>query len=147
LSDADKLDIAGPCFKGFAELPADDTRGSVLLFWKNDLLIAKSVTTQNHSITVTFDDLVSNLSWTLTMVYGPSDEERKLQFLSELSSIHGVVQGPWMVIGDFNLILHDQDKNKPRVNRTWMRHFKAALDANFLPEIKLVGRRYRWSNE
>jgi hypothetical protein len=52
-----------------------------------------------------------------------------------------------MVIGDFNLILHDSDKNKPRVNRSWMRKFKSAVDASFLRDIKLVGRRFTWSNE
>jgi hypothetical protein len=52
-----------------------------------------------------------------------------------------------MLIGDFNLILCDQDKNKRRVNRAWMRRFKHAVDSSFLREIKLVGRRYTWSNE
>jgi hypothetical protein len=70
-----------------------------------------------------------------------------MAFLNELVAIHAQISGAWVVIGDFNLILHDADKNKPRVNRSWMRKFKAALDASYLKEIRLVGRRFTWSNE
>jgi hypothetical protein len=52
-----------------------------------------------------------------------------------------------MITGDFNLILHDHEENKPRVNITWMTRFKLALDLSFLREIKLIGRRFTWSNE
>jgi hypothetical protein len=77
------------------------------------------------------------------VLYGPSDDVRKLSFLNEIVVVvaHAQITGPWLVIGDFNLILNDGDKNKPRVNRSWMRRFKAALDSSYLREIKLVGRR------
>jgi hypothetical protein len=99
------------------------------------------------SITAKFTDRSSNISWNLTSVYGLADDSRKLSFLNKMVDIHANISGPWMVIGDFNLILHDQDKNKSRVNRSWMRHFKHAVDSSFLKEIKLIGRQYTWSNE
>ena len=99
------------------------------------------------SVTTTFHEHNNTDTWTLSIVYDPTDDERKQAFVDEIISINNVTTGPWAICGDFNLILHDQDKNKPRVNRRWMNRFKAALDHNALKEIKLVGRRFTWSNE
>jgi exonuclease III len=147
LSDEDKADIVGQTLTGCVHLPADDTRGGVLLFWNEDTYLVSNINIASFSITAKFTDRSSNVSWHLTTVYGPADDDRKLAFLNELVLIHSQISGAWMVIGDFNLILSDQDKNKRRVNRAWMRRFKNAVDSSFLREIKLVGRRYTWSNE
>ncbi|KAK1660876.1 hypothetical protein QYE76_049035 [Lolium multiflorum] len=147
MTDADRYDIAGTSLAGCAQLSAEGTRGGVLLFWDKEIYTVTNVTTASFSITAKFTERASNVSWHLTTVYGPADDERKLSFLNELVQIHGRISGPWMVIGDFNLILHDQDKNKSRVNRSWMRRFKHAVDSSFLREIKLIGRKYTWSNE
>lgn len=111
------------------------------------MFLATNISVASFSITVTLCDHASSQPWTLTTVYGPSDDECKRAFLDEPISIHSQITGPWLVIDDFNLILHDQDKNKPRVNRRWMRRFRDALDRSFLKEIKLIGRRFTWSNE
>jgi hypothetical protein len=109
--------------------------------------VITNVNIASFSITAKFTDRASNVSWHLTTIYGPADDDRKLSFLNELVDIHGRLSGPWMVIGDFNLILHDHEKNKSRVNRSWMRRFKHDVDSSFLREIKLIGRQYTWSNE
>jgi exonuclease III len=131
IDDSEKADIAGQALVGCAQLPADGTRGGVLLFWNEDLFHVTNVSIARFSITAKFTDRFSNASWYLTTVYGPADDERKMAFPNELVHIHSRVTGAWLVIGDFNLILHDQDKNKRRVNRTWMRRFKNALDSSF----------------
>ena len=55
--------------------------------------------------------------------------------------------GPWLLIGDFNLILHAQDKNNSLIDRRMMRRFKSFVDDNALKELFLHGRNYTWSNE
>jgi hypothetical protein len=119
----------------------------VLLFWCHDRFQCINTTVGEFSITVTLLDKECEQTWNLTSVYGPTDDGRRQSFLNELVAVHAQVTGPWLVIGDFNLILNDVDKNKPRVNRSWMRRFKVALDSSYLREIKLVGRRFTWSNE
>jgi exonuclease III len=117
------------------------------LFWCQDHFHATNISVGEFSITVTLLDKESGQTWNLTSVYGPTDDTRKLSFLNELIAVHAQMIGPWLVIGDFNLIINDGDKNKPRVNRSWMRRFKSALDSSYLREFKLVGRRFTWSNE
>jgi hypothetical protein len=38
-------------------------------------------------------------------VYGPQDDQEKVMFLQELRSIRTICNGPWLVVGDFNIIL------------------------------------------
>lgn len=85
--------------------------------------------------------------WIISMVYGPTVDERKAAFLEEISYIRSIVSSPWLIIGDFNLIKNPKDKNNCRVDNRWMARFRAALNSASLKEIPLIGRNYNWSNE
>jgi hypothetical protein len=50
-------------------------------------------------------------------VYGPQDNQEKIQFLQELRDIRSQCIGPWLVARDFNLIYKDEDKNNSNMNR------------------------------
>jgi hypothetical protein len=63
-----------------------------------------------YSVTVQFCQDVGQ-PWWLTCVYGPQNNEDKILFLQELRDIRAVCHGPWMIAGDFNLILQAADKN------------------------------------
>lgn len=81
------------------------------------------------------------------MVYGPQEDLDKIQFLDDLSERRRLYPGLWLVIGDFNLILHAADKNNNRLDRRMMGKFKRFVDDNGLKELFLHGRTYTWSNE
>jgi hypothetical protein len=55
--------------------------------------------------------------WFLSVVYGPQDDVEKELFMEELTAIRDDCEGPWAVIGDFNLILDESDKSNARMNR------------------------------
>ena len=83
----------------------------------------------------------------MSAVYGPKGEELKTQFLVELQHRRDVSPGPWMVLGDFNMIIRATEKSNSNVNRGMMRKFKAFVDNNELKELYMHGRRFTWSNE
>jgi len=78
-------------------------------------------------------------------VYGPQGNEEKIQFLQELRAIRSACSGPWAVLGDFNLICKDEDKNNANLNRTMMGRFRRTLDDLALKELPLTGRKYTWT--
>lgn len=86
-------------------------------------------------------------SWWLTVVYGPQEEAEKTLFLEEIAAIRGLCDGAWLLVGDFNLILDEADKNNGRINRRTMRRFRRVVAELELMDIHLHGRRYTWSNE
>lgn len=43
-------------------------------------------------------------------MYGPQGDSNKHQFMQELRGLSSVCLGPWIIMGDFNLIYRDEDK-------------------------------------
>ena len=77
----------------------------------------------------------------------PQGDELKTQFLVELQHRRDASLGPWMVLGDFNMILHASEKSNPNLNRGMMRKFKSFVDNNELKELYMHGRHFTWCNE
>jgi exonuclease III len=130
----------------FVYLPAEGTRGGILLASKDsDLLLQQPALTTN-TISATVLDLRANGSWTVTGVYGPQGDLEKRMFIRELRGIKQEAREQWLILGDFNLIYKSEDKNNGRVNRQLMTRFRRALNFLEVKEIELVGRKYTWSN-
>ena len=140
------LDTLGSEFDGSTYLPADGTRGGILIAWKTRAItISDPLFTQN-AITVKVR-APDGAPWWLTTVYGPQGDPEKLLFLQELRDIRAACQGPWMLCGDFNLIYRDADKSSGNLNRRMMGRFRRAINDLALKEVYLNGRRFTWSNE
>jgi hypothetical protein len=83
----------------------------------------------------------------LTVVYGPTDDAEKMEFLNELLSVAPVSQTQWVVLRDFNMIYEARDKSNLNLNRHLMGRFRRALDRCELFEFALQNRKYTWSND
>jgi endonuclease/exonuclease/phosphatase family metal-dependent hydrolase len=88
-----------------------------------------------------------NTSFTLTTVYGPTDDEAKQAFLAELLALKPIPSMPWVVLGDFNPIYTASNKNNLNLNRRNMGRFRNALDSCEFFELELQNRRFTCSNE
>ena len=128
-------------------LPAQGTRGGVIVACSHDLYTLQSVTTGQYSISAIITSRADNSQWSITGVYGPQEDQEKIQFISEMCSLRHQMLPSWIILGDFNLIYRACDKNTDRVNRGMMHRFKSALDNLELKEIHLHGRKYTWSSE
>jgi hypothetical protein len=85
--------------------------------------------------------------WWLTTVYGPQAAEEKIAFLNEMSERRVPCPGPWMVIGDFNMILYALEKNNDILNRAMMERFRSCVQELELNDLYMHGRRFTWSSE
>jgi hypothetical protein len=85
--------------------------------------------------------------WWFTGVYSPQRDVDKRAFLRELQDIHDLHVGPWLVAGDFNLIVDTEDKSRGCLHRSMMARFRRTLSALELKELYLNGRWFTWSNE
>lgn len=121
-------------------------QGGVLIAWDQDLILAEAPIKKTYSISLKLTLRLSNTVFWLTAVYGPTEDREKASFLNELMSCQPATSIPWLCIGDFNLICDASDKNNCNINRRQMREFRCALDASELLEIRLVNRKYTWSN-
>jgi hypothetical protein len=98
--------MLGNQFTEFAYLLASETRGDALIacrrvvFSHSDEWIGCSLLLVRSPRPVTGEP-----PWWLTTVYGPQADDEKVLFLEELEAIRDECSGPWIVAGDFSLIL------------------------------------------
>jgi exonuclease III len=110
ISDRVVRECLGPSFDEFFFLLANGTRGGILLAWQSALVsithphFTANVVTARISIGV-------DQSWWFMGVYGPQRDVDKQTFLRELQVIRDLHIGPWLVAGDFNLIVDPADKS------------------------------------
>jgi exonuclease III len=129
------LEFLGQFCTEFQYLPADSTRGGVLIAWNPDLFMGTAPVRNTYSLSLHLTMRMTNMSFIITSVYGPTEDSRKITFLNELVHCQPARNFPWLCLGDFNLIYEAQDKNNSNINRRLMGLFKRALDQSELIEI------------
>jgi hypothetical protein len=67
-------------------------------------------------------------------------------FIRELKLLKQVAKPQWLILGDFNLICKQQDKNNARINMTLLSRFQRALNHLQVRELNLMGKKFTWSN-
>jgi len=143
----DIIEILGARFRTqFAFLPAQGTRGGAIVAVDEDFYSIINSEFREHTVSVCLASTQCLATWWLTVVYGPQGDRQKIEFLRELREVKAVTGDNWLVIGDFNLILHAEDKSNDNLNRRLMAEFSSTLNYLELKELKLNGRKYTWSN-
>ena len=92
------------------------------------------------SLTTVFASTTSDLSFTVTNVYGPCDAALKPAFLDELASLASTVSGPWLVVGDFNLIHAPSKRSNDNFDARGAQLHNSWIDNAGLLEIPLLDR-------
>lgn len=140
------MQCLGPSFDGFDYLPANETRGGILVAWDTTVMDIDSFVRDTNCLS----GMVHNkdgTNWWITVVYGPQGDELKIEFLDELRARREACHGPWMVLGDFNMILRAMEKNNLNLNRRIMRKFREFVEEHELKELYMHDRRFTWTNE
>ncbi|XP_019258914.1 PREDICTED: uncharacterized protein LOC109237108 [Nicotiana attenuata] len=64
-----------------------------------------------------------------------------------MRQIHSIQQGPWLAMGDYNGVLHPQDKQYgSEVQEMETKDFKEYMRDTGMNELQYVGRSYTWTN-
>jgi exonuclease III len=131
----------------FMHIPAAGTRGGVITAWNPDVLHLTSYAVHHHALTVHLRLLASNSDIHITNVYAPSDHRDTPAFLDILLEIGASISGPWLIVGDFNLIRDAKDKNTGTVNQLLCNQFNDVIHNLSLAELPLLDCLYTWSNK
>lgn len=88
----------------------------------------------------------NNDSWTLVCVYGPCHGVERDNFVSWLYSLQIPSEDNWLILGDFNFIRAQDNRNKPGGDINDMFLFNEIIGHLGLLELPIKGRAYTWSN-
>ena len=141
------LHLGGYRLRNFAQKPADGTKGGILILWDDRVIQFLNVTTGTFSLSGDVAVCGSDISFKLTVVYGPTRGNLKDAFFAELAALKPMAGTKWLVNGDFNQIYKANDKNRGNANRSRIVRFRNALNSCELKEIHLQNRKFTWSNE
>lgn len=84
-------------------LPEQETRGGILVAWRDDVFLAECHRVHCYSVLIKFKT-DGEQSWWFSGIYGPHLDAEKPAFLEELREVRSLCSGPWMLAGDFNMI-------------------------------------------
>ena len=131
----------------FVFAPADGTRGGLVTAWDPALFTIHSHFLKPFTLTTKFTCNASNLDFTVTNTYGPSDHIESIPFLQHLRDLPAIVNGPWILLGDFNLVRCPSEKNNGRINSSLATAFNDTIHDLRVGEVMLSDRLYTWSNK
>ena len=109
--------------------------------WRDDINVRVQGVTRNY-----IDVIIENgISWQFTGVYGEPEWNQKHVTWEALRSIKGDLSTPWLLMGDFNEILYNIEKegSRPRPQRQ-MQAFHDVLSECNINDMGFVGDRFTW---
>jgi hypothetical protein len=120
---------------------SDGRSGGLLLLWKSETNIQVNAVTKNY-IDVVVDE---EGGWRFTGVYGEPEWNQKTATWEAIRSIKGDSSTPWLIMGDFNEILYNSEKEggRPRTQRQ-LQAFHDMLSECALNDVGFVGDLFTW---
>lgn len=131
----------------FTCLPAQGTRGGILLAWSATNFSQIQEHKGRFCLTVQLKNILDNSLFWLTGTYGPSTPNGRNEYYQELTSTKPTDGLPWLICGDFNVTIKPEDRTNNQ--NTWREslHFGSLISNLGLLNIAMEGRQFTWSNE
>nr|XP_023900291.1 uncharacterized protein LOC112012143 [Quercus suber] len=120
--------------------------GGLWVLWMSEKVEVSSLASTEQEIHISVKVRPSNLSWLFSAVYAsPRSAERHILWnnLIKVANLHNM---PWVIAGDFNEPLLEDDKFGGRaISVNWSLLFKECLDYCNMIDIGFSGPRFTWS--
>lgn len=97
-------------FDDYLFVPSVGVSGGLLVSWKSNLLSGDLRFSTGSSIALNFVSKHDDSVWTLMNVYGPCTPDGKRDFTTWLKNVAIPVDEDWIILGDFNLYRHPEEK-------------------------------------
>lgn len=124
-------------------LHANNSAGGLLIAWKHGFEYLNSWVTKN-SATVLLRQINSGAKLLITNVYGPRIDQLKLAFINEIRFLASLVNYPWIIEGDFNLVRWLIDRSGNQRSFTLMSLFNDLIRELEVIDIPLQNWRFTW---
>lgn len=91
-------------FDAFAYAPSVGISGGILTIWCSSIFKGELLLQNNFVVSVVLQSTKCGSCWTLTNIYAPCQDDKKLEFLTWLENTQIPNNADWLLVGDFNLI-------------------------------------------
>ena len=122
----------------------ENRSGGLALLWSENITVSLQSFSKGH-IDVLVEEAEISIKWRFTGFYGHPETHLRKQSWELLKLLHSQMNFPWLVAGDFNEILSEDEKlgGNSRLQGQ-MTGFREALDACWLKDLGYVGNKFTW---
>lgn len=131
-------------FSGFFVVDNVGHRGGLALMW-NDMaqVDIKSFSNQHIDTEVSLDG--GTTVWRFTGFYGIADRSKRRDSWRLLKNLASHNDKPWVVMGDFNDLLSNDEKKGGTPQPSWLiKGFKEAVESSGLRDLGFDGHQFTW---
>ena len=127
--------------------PPTGSKGGLLLAWRHGVDF-ECISTSVNIINVWCYSDPPNKPWLLSCIYGPPTNHNKPMFWDSLLDVGVGYNGPWMCIGDFNMILSQSEKLGSRPYACSSNDaFHGFVNSYGMIDLSFAGNPFTWSNK
>jgi hypothetical protein len=127
--------------------PPSSSKGGLLLAWRHGVDIKCFSVSVNKINAWCFSD-PPNSPWFLSYIYGPPEKQYKSMFWESLLDEGLGYSGPWMCLGDFNVIMSQTEKFGGRPYACSSNDaFHCFMDSLGMIDLGFSGNPFTWSNK
>ena len=126
--------------------PSIGASGGILIVWTAVFWQKLDEFVGRFSVSVLLKDVRCNAEWVATSVYGPSNVHDKVDLWVELSQVAGRWHHPWLLGGDFNVIMFPNEKKGGCTISPAMKDFSDWIRHHDLFDLPSRGADFTWSN-
>ncbi|CAK8564653.1 unnamed protein product [Lathyrus sativus] len=131
----------------FADNYQHHANGRVWLYWDSNEVDIKSVKSSSQFIYSGIHDLAGNFLFWLTTVYALNRPKQRRVLWNYIVVIYAQQQGPWVLMGDFDNVIHINDRiGGNDVTKTEYIDICSMMENVGLFEKESKGSYYTWSN-
>ena len=127
----------------YFQIAAIHNSGGLLLTWKQESFKPYNSLATQRWLCVIGELTLSQTQCAIWLVYAPSDHQGRLQLWNQLRSVKSNIDTPCIFMGDFNEVLHPDERRGAISLSQGMREFQ-----NFIMDLQLVdmdiGQRFTW---
>lgn len=133
-------------YRQVVSLAAQGTRSGCVIAWKHNYELQNSWSTR-HTSSAVLKQIQSGQTFVFTNVYSPSTSDNDIiEFIKELRSLPSLIQHPWILLGDFNLVRWYVDRSVDVTTYNLMCAFNDLIRDLELIDIDLQNWQYTWCN-
>ncbi|GLT73561.1 hypothetical protein SLA2020_454110 [Shorea laevis] len=142
---ADSLGFQKSCI-----VNSDGLAGGLWLLWDDARLSVDILSTSNqaiHAVIQVSNNPLFPFNWFFSGIYGRPQFEIRNILWQELTAMANVIQGPWMIIGDFNDVVDQSEKfGGNDVSQTRVRAYLDCMNSCNMVDLGFTGNRFTWVN-
>ncbi|XP_074298734.1 uncharacterized protein LOC141629661 [Silene latifolia] len=121
--------------------------GRIWVVWDNSMFDVIVLVKTAQVLHLSVSCLQSNFTWQCSVVYGFNKNADRKELWQSLLDFHSSIQGPWMVMGDFNNVLNMDERIGAPVTLAEVKDFQECVDACGLYDLSSTGAYFTWNNK